>query len=57
MLVRAMQLENADLPIVVTPSGMVKLVNVERLDNADLPIMVAPLGRVAVALLVARSLS
>ena len=57
MLVRAVQLENADLPIVVTPSGMVKLVNVERLDNADLPIMVAPLGRVAVALLVARSLS
>ena len=40
MAVRLLQLENADFPIFVTPSGIVILVKLLQLENAESPILV-----------------
>ena len=41
-----MQLENADDPIVVTPSPILTVVNAVQLENADVPIVVTLSGMV-----------
>ena len=42
MLVKLVQLQNADSPILVTPSGIVMLIKVLQLSNAESPMLVTP---------------